>query len=65
LPRNNEEILIFSYLSEIVSENLSTHHKIQDNDLSLPSYKVDSNINIVKEHRPKKEVGIATTIMMF
>jgi len=55
LPGNNEVILIFSYLSEIVSDNLSKHPKqIQDNDLSLPSYKVDSNIDIVKEHRPKK-----------
>jgi len=53
LPGNNG-ILISSYLSEIVSENLSKHHKTQDNDLSLSSYKVDSNINIVKEHRRKK-----------
>ena len=54
MPGNNEVILIFSYLSKIVSQNLSKHPKIQDNDLSLPSYKVDSNIDIVKEHRPKK-----------
>lgn len=54
MPGNNEVILIFSYLSGIVSQNLSKHPKIQDNDLSLPSYKVDSNIDIVKEHRPKK-----------
>ena len=54
MPGNDEVILIFSYLSGIVSQNLSKHPKIQDNDLSLPSYKVDSNIDIVKEHRPKK-----------
>ena len=54
MPGNNEAILILSYLSEIVYENLSKHHKIQDNDLSLRSYKVDSNINIVNEYRPKK-----------
>jgi CheY-like chemotaxis protein len=54
LPGNNEAILILSYLLETVSENLSKHHKIQDNDLFLPSYKADSSINIVNEYRPKK-----------
>ena len=56
LPRKNEGILIIlSYLSEIVSENLSKHHEIQDNHLLLPSYKVDNTTDdIVKEHRAKK-----------
>jgi len=54
LPGNNEAVLILSYLSETISENLSKHHKIQDNDLFLPSYKADSSINIVNEYRPKK-----------
>jgi CheY-like chemotaxis protein len=51
LPGNNEVILISSYFEEIDS---TMHHKIQDNDSSLPSYKVYSNTDTVKEHRPKK-----------
>jgi two-component system, OmpR family, response regulator ChvI len=56
LPINNEGIPMFSYLSEIVSKNLSKYHKIQDNhDIFLSSYKIDSSTtNIVKQHRPKK-----------
>ena len=56
MPGNNEAILIFSYLSEIVSENLSKYDKIQDNyNLLLPSYKIDSSAtDIVKQPRPKK-----------
>jgi two-component system, OmpR family, response regulator ChvI len=56
LPGNNEGISMFSYLSEIVSENPPKYHKIQDNyNLFLSSYKIDSSTtDIVKQHRPKK-----------
>jgi CheY-like chemotaxis protein len=60
LPRKNEAVLVLSYLSEIISENLSTYHKIQENNnnnnkLFLASYKIDSpTTDIIKQHRPKK-----------
>jgi CheY-like chemotaxis protein len=46
---------MLSFLSEILSENLSKNHKTQDdNNLFLPSYNVDYRTDNIKKNEPKK-----------
>jgi hypothetical protein len=49
----NSRTLILLLLPQIPSKKLPKNHKIQDHDLFLPYYKVDSRIDNLNKHKLK------------
>ncbi|MFL6381517.1 MAG: response regulator [Nitrososphaeraceae archaeon] len=50
----NNGTLMLSFLADVLPENLSKNHKIQDDNLFLAPYNVDSRANNIKKNEPKK-----------